>query len=244
MTDPMAPATIHTHMTKAEFQGALPRQIRGRVSTEVMRGINDALQDEMTREHFRENLLGYTQILLQGKWKLQSYIDAVKFVGYRLLGYHNQESYAKTFPDRYNRLISQGVDDKVISSYVHAFKTSKLVNAIYEQTLIPVHVLNADNFQKAINKQVALMNDPKVSHKVQSDAANSLLTHLKPPEKTKIELDVSVAKDSTLQDLRDSIRELAEVQRDAIMNKTLNATEVAKSTLTRRNGEEATDVPT
>jgi hypothetical protein len=47
------------------------------------------------------------------------------------------------------------------------------------------------------------------SEKVRSDAANSILTHLKPPEVTKVELDIGLKKDSAMEDLKHTLTELA-----------------------------------
>jgi hypothetical protein len=54
------------------------------------------------------------------------------------------------------------------------------------------------------------------SEKVRSDAANSVLTHLKPPETKKIELDISVKEDKSLSDLKSATMELVAAQRLAL----------------------------
>src|SRR5699024_3346151 len=99
--------------------------------------------------------------------------------------------------------------------YVAAYNKNKLVNLIYEQTAIPVWVLNQDLKQKAINQLATLMMTAK-SEKVQADAANSLLTHLKTPETTKVQLDIGVQQDDSINSLRTAVQELAAQQRDAI----------------------------
>jgi hypothetical protein len=67
------------------------------------------------------------------------------------------------------------------------------------------------------------------SEKVRSDAANSLLTHLKRPEVTKIELDVGLKEDKTITDLRQATMALAASQRAMIKSGMMNAKEVAHS---------------
>ena len=57
-------AKIKEELKMEKFRKTLPRQIRGRVSAEVMRNINATLQDDLTKEQFRENFLGYTKELL------------------------------------------------------------------------------------------------------------------------------------------------------------------------------------
>ena len=56
------------------------------------------------------------------------------------------------------------------------------------------------------------------SEKVQCDAANSLLNALKPPESSKIELEISTKDTSGIDELKTLMTEVAENQREQIMN--------------------------
>jgi hypothetical protein len=217
-------------LSAEEFKAVIPKQIRDRITTKVMERINQILADQKIREHFRDNLLSYTNVLQTGKYKLSSYIDAVKYVSFKLLGYNNQESYGRTFPDRYNLLVSEGGTEKSISAYVAAYNRNKLVNAIWEQTLIPSYVLNADLYQRAINTQAELMINSK-SDKVRSSAADSILYHLKQPEVTKLKMDIGVKDDKTIQELRATTLELAAMQKKMIMSGVMSAEDVAHSKL-------------
>jgi len=78
--------------------------------------INSLSADPMLREAFRDNLISYTGVLQDGKYKVTDYINAVKYVSYKLLGASNSEAYQKTFPDRWQRLVDEGADSKTISS--------------------------------------------------------------------------------------------------------------------------------
>ena len=69
------------------------------------------------------------------------------------------------------------------------------------------------------------------SEKVRSDAANSLLTHLKRPETTKIELDIGVKEDSMLAQIRAQTAELAKLQQQHIASGQATAKEVAEQKL-------------
>ena len=131
------------------------------------------------------------------------------------MGATNIDAFIKTFPNRYQRFLTNGVSQKDIASYITAYNKSKLVNLILEQSLIPSWVLNQDLYQKAINVQADLMINAN-SEKVRSDAANSLLNHLKPPEVQKVELNIGLKKDSVLQDLKETLFELALQQQKAL----------------------------
>ena len=215
-------------LTVDQFRQALPSTLQNRVTVDVMKGINTILADPKIREQFRENLLSYTNVLQAGRFKINNYVDAVKYVSFKLLGNTNRESWGKTFPNRLQTLIIEGCDEKAISSHVAAYNKNMLVNKIWEQTLIPSYVLNADIFQKAINTQAELMITAN-SEKVRTDAANSLLNHLKQPEVAKIQLDMTVTEDKSIQELRETTLELAAMQRKMIESKIMSAKEVAHS---------------
>lgn len=218
-------------LTKEQFTRVLPKKCKNALTQEMMDNINGLLVDQQLRENFRENLLSYTNVLQDGKFKLQNYVDAVRFVSYRLLGSSQLEAYTKTFPDRFQRMVNEGMNSDQMHKFSSAYNKNLLVCKIFEQTLIPTHILNADLYQKAINVQAELMVDPDVSPKVRSDAANSLLTHLKMPETTKVELDVNVKQDKSIDELRQTTLELVKQQRLMLESGAMNVKEVAHSKL-------------
>lgn len=215
-----------TALTIDQFKQALPDKVKRSINQELIDQINATLSDPEMFESYRENLLSYTKVMADGRFKVDSYVQAVKYVSHKLMGCTNIEAYTKTFPDKYARFVRQGVQAKDIASYVTAYNKSKLVNLIFEQTLIPSYVLNQDLYQKALNVQAELMVNSH-SDKVRCDAANSLLTHLKMPETQKVELDIGVKEDSSIAQLRQATLELARQQRLAMEAGAMNAQEVA-----------------
>ena len=213
-------------LTVEMFKQALPDKVKKSINQELIDTINNTLSDPEEFEAYRNNLLSYTRVMVDGRFKISEYINAVRYVSFKLMGATNIEAYTKTFPDKYQRFIAQGVASKDIASYVTAYNKSKLVNLIFEQTLIPSYVLNQDLYQKALNVQADLMANAK-SEKVRTDAANSLLTHLKPPEKQTVELNIGVKEDSSIKALRDATMELVRQQRLALESGSVRAQEVA-----------------
>lgn len=213
-------------VTKEQLKRVAPKGTN--ISDSLLETINNMQGNEVELESFRENLLGYTSVLKEGKYKFNDYINAVKYSSYKLLGASNIEAYTKTFPDRFQRLVDDGMDDKAISSYVAAYHKNKMVQNILDQARIPTHMLNADIYQKAINVQAQLMVSAN-SEKVRSDAANSLLTHLKAPEVQKMELDIGIKEDKSVQDLRKAMIELAKAQRNAVEEGDASAKDIAHS---------------
>ncbi len=217
-------------LTLDQFKLALPDKVKKSINQELIDQINNTLSDPEMFESYRDNLISYTKVMADGKFKVTSYVDAVRYVSFKLMGCTNIEAYTKTFPDKYQRFIQQGIQAKDIASYVTAYNKSKLVNLIFEQTLIPSHVLNQDLYQRALNVQADLMINAK-SEKVRCDAANSLLTQLKAPEVKKVELDIGVKEDSSIAALRATTLELARQQRLMMESGAMNAQEVAHGKL-------------
>lgn len=213
-------------MTENELRAALPDKVRKAVTPTVLSNINKVLSDPAFYERYRENLLSFGHVMSDGKFTMQGYIDAVRYVSFKLMGLTNQDAYIKTFPDKYQYFLAKGTSTGYIQSYISAYHNTKLVNLIMEQAMIPVHILNRDLFQKALNVQADLMLSA-ASEKVRSDAANSILNHLKPPETKKVELDITHKDDGTLDALRNAVQNLTKEQRKAIENGSMSAASIA-----------------
>lgn len=215
-------------MTMNDFKDALPAQMKKNVNVQLMDKVNAILAEDEEREAFRSNIIGMSHVLKEGKFKLESYVNAVRYIGFTMMGNNNQMSYSLTFPEKIRDWDARGKSAKDISAAVAIYNKSKLVNLVREAALIPAHIYNADVFQEAINEQAKIMRDPTVSAKVRSDAANSLMTHLKRPEKQKVELDIGVKEDSAIANLRETTAKLVEQQRTMIAAGGMSAKEVAE----------------
>ena len=228
---------MSNQLTLDTFKAVLPKQFKERVSQELVDSVNLIFDDPYEREVYRDNLLSFSSVLQEGKFKLESYIDAVRYMGFKMRGDLNKTAFIKTFPDRYQAHLDKGTSDKDISSYVSAYNKSILVNKVREQTLIPSYILNADMFQGALNKQYQIMNNDDASFKVQSDAANSIMTHLKVPEAVKMELEVTQKEDKAIDQLRAAIQEFTERQLSSIREGNSSALSVAHGSLFNNAGK-------
>lgn len=198
-------------LTRDQVERALPPNLRNAATQEFTDQINTIIADPLVAEQVRQNFISYSTVLKDGKFKTGDYLNAVVYVSYKLMGDSNQEAYAKTFPKRFQDLKAKGTSTKDISAYVAAYNKGKLVNMVLEQCLVPAWVLNQDLYQKAINTQAYLMENAN-SEKVRAEAANSLLTHLKRPETTKVELDVGLKDNSGLTELKNALEGMASKQ--------------------------------
>ena len=210
-----------------QLKSVMPARQKQNVTQELVDNLNQIAIEPEYREHFRESIIGYVSVLNDPSTSLKGYIRAVKYVSYNVMGFSNQEAWLRTFPERYQRLVDAEKSDAYVRSLVCAYNKGKLVNQILEQTLVPTWVLNNDKFQKAINIQADLMVTAK-SEKVRTDAANSLLTHLKRPEAAKVELAIEVKQDDSIGALRRTVIALGEAQATAILEGRANAKDIAE----------------
>lgn len=216
-------------MTLDEFKTALPAKLKRTVSKDTLDHVNQVLNEPEMYEFYRNNFIDYSHVLATGRNSVEEYVNAIKYCSFKIAGYSNKDSYIKTFPARYKQHMANGVNEKDLASYISAYNKTKLVSAILEQAYIPTWLLNQDAVQEAINTQVALMRTAE-SEKVKSDAANSLLNHLKPPEKSKIELDIGVKQDvNQIEQLRNAIKDLTEAQKQSITSGVKTVSKVAES---------------
>lgn len=202
-------------LTIEEVRKALPVHLKTVASEELVDALNNIPLDPEVAENIRENFITYTSVLKDGRFKIEDYMNAVAYATFKMMGLNNQESYARVFPDRYQALVAKGTSSKDIASYVSMYNKGKLVTAVLEQAMIPVWLLNAENYQKAINQQVYLMTNAK-SEMVQMQAANSLLTHLKKPESKDININMGAVEDKGVEELRNMMIGLAKQQQELI----------------------------
>ena len=220
-----------TPITLDEFKEAMPAHVRKSVNTALLAEINNAIADPEVLAVYRENVIGLTSVMREGRFKMSSYLSAVKFVSYKLLGDNHVQAWAKTFPQRYNDAVARGTSAGDIASVASRYHSSKLVILLMGQTMMPTHILNAPLFQEALNKQASIMRDPDASFKVQSEAAANLLMTLKPPEVAKVELDVIVKEDSSVTALREMTMKLVRQQGDMIEAGGASVRSIAESKL-------------
>lgn len=230
-----------TALTIEEFKEAMPSHIRKNISIEVIKDINAAIADPEVLAVYRENVLGLSSVMKEGRFKMSDYLSAVKFVSYRLLSNDQIASWSKTFPDRYNDMIKRGNSRSEIASVCSRYASSKLVVLLMGQSMMPTHILNAPLFQEALNVQAELMRSA-CSEKVRCEAAANLLATLKPPEVKKVELSLGIQEDESIAALRASTMELVRMQQDLIRDGGASVRTIAESKLVGSGSTEEAQV--
>ena len=208
-------------LQKSELMEVVPTNLRSNITDEFIKDINDSISDPFHCKAVKDNAIGFISVLREGKYKLTDYINAVKYVSFKSAGYDNIDAYRETFPDRWLKFMQENTDRKTIHAYVSAYNKGMLVQRLLELVMMPIWLSNADKLQEAINVQAQLMNDPSVSPRDRTFAANSLMTHLKQPETNKATLNINVNNDQendVLRDLREATVALREQQKSAMVS--------------------------
>lgn len=204
-------------LTLESVRESLPTNHRQNITQHMVDQLNTLSNDPEEARHIRDSFVTFSQVLQEGRYKIGDYVHAVMYVSYKVMGKTNLDSYKATFPDRHTRMVHAGKQTKDIASIVTAYNKGQLVVKIMERAIVPTWILNQDHFQSAINTQVELMMDVDVSDKVRSDAANSLLTHLKKPEVThKSELKIEIGLNDGMAALEKTLVDMSRKQLDLI----------------------------
>lgn len=204
-------------LTIEDLKALVPLKLQSAVTQELADKINEINSDVPDAiESIKENFITYLEVLQEGKYKLSDYLNAIKYVSFKLLGKTNRDAYRIVFPQRFLRMKESEMAEKDIDSVISAYNRNKLVNKIYEKTIIPSWILNQDAYQEAINTQVKLMRTAS-SERVRMMAADSILNHLKRPENIQqAQLNINVNTGSIIDDLQKNLLKLAESQQGMI----------------------------
>lgn len=202
-------------LTRDMIERALPPNLKTAATQELTDLVNQATSDPIIAEQIRENFITYSVVLQEGKYKTGDYVNAISYVSHKLMGLSNKEAYGKTFPQRMSDLIAKGTSEKDIAAYVAAYHRGKLVNSILERAIIPTWLLNQEAHQEAINRQLWLMKNA-ASEMVQTQAANSLLTHLARPKEAAPAININLSETSGMTEMKNMLTQLASQQIELI----------------------------
>lgn len=199
------------------------------ITQDYLDRIEASVTNSEVAEQFKENFVTYLNVLSKGKYKMDDYISAVKYVSYKLLGYSNIKAYAATFPDRYQRLKDEG--QQQIEAFVSMYARGKLVNQIFEQTMVPTYVLNAPLHQEALNELAMMIKDPDVRGMTKVKACEAILQHTKQPEVVKGELTIGIEQSDTINDLREIVENLADTHKVLLERKGMTLKQIAETNI-------------
>ena len=210
-------------ITKSRLEGLLPKGSKHNISDALLDMV-DRMEDDtgLPQEMLEEDVMSYMYILKQApRTSVEELINAVKFCNLKR-NHTNEDAWKIVFPDRHEKLTA---DSKQIANHVSMYNSTKLVQEIDKEMLIPFHIQYMGYANAAIKKQYELMNgraspnangEPMtVSPMVQHLASKALLEATKMPETAKIDLTVSKSDEevSMQQEMNTQLAQLVKMQK-------------------------------
>ena len=208
-------------------------------AVEILNGSTEDMDYAIAKE-FRDNCLSFIDILKNSKSRVgfEDYVNACKFATFKMAGNTDVRAYALTFPDRVRRMEREKVPNSHLYQYANIYSKNKTVVEVLAKLMIPSHVMYQDVFHQAVKTQAEIMLDDTISPKVRSDAANSLMTHLKQPEIKQAELKIDVNNSGAIEQLADALGSLSGKQRDLILAGEYTIKDVSEAEIYTENTDE------
>lgn len=209
-----------------------PRKVNDDVLAECVKVMNDSVKDmdAIMQEHYRDNLVSVIDVIKDGeKIKFKDYVKAVKFCSFKMAGYTDTRAYSLTFPERIERMAKDGISNTNLYVYANSYAKNKVVVEIMAKLMVPSHIMFQDYFSLAVKTQVEIMTDDTISPKVRSDAANSLMTHLKQPEIKQAELKISTNDNGAIGSLTEALNNLSNAQKQALSSGSIKLKDISEA---------------
>ncbi len=219
-------------LTVEGLQKIYPRKVNRETLEECIEIMNKSIvdMDFVMREHYRDNLVNVIDVIKEGeRIKFADYVKAVKFCSYKMAGYTDVRAYSLTFPERIERMAREGISNANLYVYANSYSKNKVVVEIMAKLIVPTHIMYQDYFHMAVKTQVEIMTDDSVSPKVRSDAANSLMTHLKQPEIKQAELKISTNDSGVIGSLAEALNNLSSAQKQALSSGSIKLKEISEA---------------
>ena len=207
-------------ITLAELKEVYPIKVSDVVLQNAVDIINNTSKnlDFTMAQYFRESCINHIDIMKESKHRVsfQDYVNACKFVTFKMAGNTDVRAYALTFPDRVRRMEREKISNSHLYQYANIYSKNKTVVEVMTKVMVPKYVMYQDWFDKAVNVQGEIMLSDKAPFKVKSDAANSLMTHLKPPEIKQAEVKINTSGSGAITQLAEALNNLSSKQSDML----------------------------
>jgi hypothetical protein len=201
-------------MTLKELKVLMPPKKQKFMNQELVDMINDAENRGDFDGEFEKKVISYSSVLTQGRYKTSDYIAAVEFCTYYLSGDEQAEAYVKTFPDKVRKRVLEGKSPYATGA-PSMYYSGQLVQAIMAQAQMSVRMRHYNKIDFAVETLFELATSKTSTDRIRMESADKLLTQLKEPENSKVELEIGIKKDESGQALEAKMLEVAVLQKEA-----------------------------
>lgn len=206
------------NITREKIKSLLPKGSSVQITDEILSLVHNMGDSvDLPQNLMEEEFMSYMHLV--GKLSgigIKDLISATKYCNLKR-HYPNKKAWSIVFPDKYDKLIAE---KRQVDSHVSMYNSSRLVQEIDKELLIPAHLQYAPYFHAAVKKQFELMNgtagknadgeEMTVSPMVMHLAAKELALITKQPESTTIDIKIgqSDAMLEAQQEMNNSLEQL------------------------------------
>lgn len=209
-------------LTVEKLKSFMPKGASAEVTQAIVDKINNTGNETgLLQEVFEEQILSYAG-LVSGKGRtFEKLVNALKYCNLKLIpGMTNERAWAITFPDKYDKLITE---KRFAASHVSMYNSSEMVIEIDKMLMMPVAIQYAPMFHHSVKKLFDLSNGfaangKEASAHVQFMATAELAKLTRMPETAKVEVDVKVNQGSIIDEYEKAISMMANAKLNEIKN--------------------------
>ena len=201
-------------MTLDELKVLMPAKKQKFMNQELVDMINDAENRGDFEGEFERKVISYSSVLTQGRYKTGDYIAAVEFCTYYLSGDEQAEAYVKTFPAKVKRRVLEG-KSAYATGAPSMYYGGQLVQAIMAQAQMSVRMRHYNKIDMMVETLFDLATSKMSTDRIKMESADKVLTHLKEPDQSHVEIEVGIKKDESGIALEKKLMEVATMQKAA-----------------------------
>lgn len=223
-----------TEFTIADMKERFPAK-KNTITQNLVDLLNEASSDPMFNgDEFMKTLVDYQSCMIESASSMREYINAIKFCAY--LESENNNSYqAYKKARKHDPFVEERKDDPVDSMGYNAivaaasrYRKNPLVRQILTQSDMPLYLMFQGSRYKAVALLAREMEEAPYS-KDRINAADKLLSHVKPPENVQVEMNIGQSQEviDVQEELNNQLAQIAANQK-ALMGQGQDIREVQK----------------
>ena len=210
-----------TTLTKEDVIKRFPQK-KATLTDETVELINEANNNpDFNGDEFIEQMMTYQNVMTKNRGSISEYINALKFCAYlESSGDNYTEAYKRArandqFVIERANLPKDSTGYRELTNAASRYRKTPMVKDILTQADLPLYLM----FQGGRYQAAAVLLDEMSNAMYSKDrisAADKFLTHVKPPENMKVELDIGIKQDNIIDRYESMISDLVAHQRQEI----------------------------
>ena len=223
-------------MSKEQLMAVLPKGSRAKVTDKVLELLNSVEDDGIDQGYMREKVMSFADVLKDGKYSIEEYLNAIKYNIAVANGMSNKNAYIMVFPERAAEIerkskirakeIEQGLAKSPIDidNYVSMYNKGDLVVEIKARMMLDIAIMNQPVNAEALQVKINLMRGiaapapdgtrQRVTPLVQLQAAEAVFKATEMPKDNTIQLKVGYDEQALeiQKGISEQLRAMAEAQ--------------------------------